>query len=194
MKALSPPARKALLILHVVSSVGWVGAVLVYLALGVAAVTSGDTGLVRAVYVVMDWASWVVLVPLAVTSLLSGILQSVATPWGLFRHYWVSFKLAITVLATVVLVAYTGTLSAFAEVASAVPSAGLDLTLLRSPSVIIHSAGALVLLLLATILGVYKPAGLTRYGQRQRRRQRATAGDRPKAPATEAGVARGPTD
>ena len=68
---LPSPARKAVLTVHIVSSVGWVGAVVVYLSLGVAAVASADTDLVRAAYLVMNWAAWVVLVPLAVTSLVS---------------------------------------------------------------------------------------------------------------------------
>ena len=172
--ALAAPVRKALLTVHVLSSVGWVGAVLVYLALGAAAVTSENMGLVRGVHVAMDWAAWVVLVPLAGASLVSGVMQSLATPWGLFRHYWVIFKLVITVIATVVLVAYTGTLDVFAKVASYDPFTSADLDVLRSPSVVIHSTGALILLLAATILGVYKPAGLTRHGQRVRQRQRAT--------------------
>lgn len=170
---LASPTRKALLTVHVLSSVGWVGAVLMYLALGVAAVTGDDTRLVRAVYLAMDWAAWVVVVPLAVTSLLSGIVQSLATPWGLLQHYWVIFKLVITVVATIVLLAYTATLDAFAQVATRDPLTSADLGVLRSPSVIVHSAGALILLLAATVLAVYKPAGLTRHGQRLRQRQRA---------------------
>lgn len=165
---LPPVLRKALLTLHVLTSVGWVGAVLVYLALGIAAATSSDAGLVRAVYLAMDLAAWAVLVPLALSSFVSGVLQCLLTSWGLFRHYWVIFKLVITAVATVVLISYTGTLRFFAEAAST-PA---DLTALRNPSVVVHSGAALVLLILTTVLGVYKPAGLTRYGQRQRRVQR----------------------
>ncbi|WP_379185975.1 hypothetical protein [Nocardioides astragali] len=91
---------------------------LIYLALGIAAVTSTDTALVRAAYLAMDWAAWVVLVPLAVASLVTGVVQSLVTRWGLMRHYWVIFKLAITVVATTVLVAYTGTLDQFASIAT----------------------------------------------------------------------------
>ena len=161
-------ARKATLTLHVASSVGWLGAVLVYLALGVAAVASDDRGLVAAVYVTMDWAGWVVLVPLAVSSVVTGVIQSFTSQWGLLRHYWVAAKFAITTVATAVLLAYTQTLSAFAEVAGGTPLTAADLSVLRSPSVIVHTAGALALLTLALVLAVYKPAGLTRRGQRQR--------------------------
>ena len=171
---LSTTTRKALLSLHVLSSIGWVGAVLVYLALGIAAVTSSDTTLIRSAYVAMDWAAWVVLVPLALASLGTGLVQSLATSWGLFRHYWVIFKLGITLVATAVLVTYTGTLEAYADVATRETFSPSDLELLRSPSVVVHSTGALILLSIATLLAVYKPTGLTRRGHRLRPRTRVS--------------------
>lgn len=160
--------RKASLTLHVASSVGWFGAVLVYLALGVGAVTSDDSALVAAVYVTMDWAAWVVLVPLAVASLVTGVVQSLVSPWGLLRHYWVVVKLVLTAVATAVLLAYTQTLSTFADVAARSPLTPGDLAILRNPSIILHTAGAIVALTLAIVLAAYKPAGLTRRGQRRR--------------------------
>ena len=160
--------RKATLTLHVASSVGWMGAVVVYLTLGVAAVSSDDTALVAGVYVTMNWVAWTVLVPLAVASLVTGIIQSLVSPWGLLRHYWVVVKLSVTTVATGVLLAYTQTLSTFADVAVRNPLTAADLAVLRSPSVIVHSTGALILLTLALVLAVYKPAGMTRRGQRQR--------------------------
>jgi hypothetical protein len=54
---------------------------------------------------------WFVLVPLSLASLLTGLVQSLGTPWGLFRHYWVLFKLLINVLATIVLLMYMQTLT-----------------------------------------------------------------------------------
>ena len=176
-----PRARKALLTLHVLVSVGWAGAVLVYLALGVAAATTDDTSLLRSAHVTMDWAAWVILVPLAAASLVTGTVQSLVTRWGLVQHYWVVFKLAITVVATAVLVAYTGTLDAFAEVAARESLSSEDLQLLGGGSVVVHSAGALVLLIAATLLAVYKPRGLTRRGHRLRRQALAatTATARP---------------
>jgi NADH:ubiquinone oxidoreductase subunit 6 (subunit J) len=157
-----------MLAVHVASSVGWLGAVLVYLAFAVAAVAGDDVTVRSSVYVAMDWAAWVVLVPLAVASLLTGVVQSLVSPWGLLRHYWVVVKLAVTLVATAVLVAYTQTLSAFAEVASMPPLSDADAEFLGSPSVLLHTAGALVLLTFALVLGVFKPAGLTRRGQRHR--------------------------
>lgn len=101
--------------------------VLVYLALGVAAVTSDDTALVAAVYVTMNWAAWVVLVPLAGASLVTGVVQSMVSPWGLLRNYRVVVKLVLTTGATGVLLAYTQTLATFADVAGRIPLTDGDL-------------------------------------------------------------------
>ncbi|MGW3352742.1 hypothetical protein ACWDA3_56440 [Nonomuraea rubra] len=162
MSTMSPPLRKLALTAHVTSSVGWLGAVLVFLALAIIGLTSSDSRTVRAVYLAMEPAAWYALVPLAGASLLTGVIQSLGTTWGLFRHYWVLFKLLINVGAVVVLLMYTETLRFLAGVAAS--NAGPDM--LRSPSVLIHTVLAVVLLLLATVLAVYKPRGRTRHGVR----------------------------
>jgi hypothetical protein len=81
--------RNLALTAHVTSSVGWMGAVLVFLALSVLGLTSRNDLTVRGAYLVMEPAAWLVLVPLAHASLLTGIVMSLGTTWGLFRHYWV---------------------------------------------------------------------------------------------------------
>jgi DMSO/TMAO reductase YedYZ heme-binding membrane subunit len=87
-----PRIRQFALTAHVTSSVGWLGAVLVFLALAVVGLRSGDAQTVRGVYLVMERAAWLVLAPLAFASVLTGIVQSLGTTWGLLRHYWVVFK------------------------------------------------------------------------------------------------------
>jgi hypothetical protein len=87
----------------------------------------------------------------------------------LFRHYWVLAKLVINLVATIVLLMYTQTLDTLAGVAT--ETTGPDLGVLRTPSVVLHAGAALLLLLLATALAVYKPRGLTRYGWRKQRPQ-----------------------
>jgi hypothetical protein len=161
--------RKLALTAHVVSSVGWLGAVAAFLALAVVGLTSQDAETVRGAYLVMEPAAWFVLVPLAVASLLTGLVQSLGTTWGLFRHYWVLFKLLINVVATTVLLVYMETFSSMAGV-SADPRADLDAV--RNISPVLHAALALLLLVVATVLAVYKPQGLTPYGRRKQRAQR----------------------
>jgi hypothetical protein len=166
---LAPRLRKLVLTTHVVFSVGWLGAIGGFLALAVAALTSGEIETVRATYLAMNLMGWFVLVPLAFASLLTGLVQSLGTYWGLFRHYWVVFKLLINVVATVVLLIYTQTLDSLADTARESDHA------LRSASPALHAAAALVLLLVATTLAVYKPRGLTPYGQRRQREAAQTS-------------------
>jgi len=170
-----PRLRRLVLTAHVASSVGWLGAVAVFLALGVAGLTSQDPQVVRAVYLAMEPAGWAVLVPLSFASLLTGLAQSLGTKWGLFRHYWIQVKLVINVIATIVLLLYMQTLGYLAGVAAQAPSSGGDLSGLRSPSPLIHAGLGMLLLLVAVTLSVYKPQGMTRYGQRKQHEQRAVS-------------------
>ena len=167
-----PLLRKFTLMAHVVSSVGWLGAVIIVLALALSAVSSDDPQTQRGVYLALDLTAWSALVPLALASLATGILQALATKWGLFRHYWVVVKLLITAFATVVLLLYTQTLDHLASVAAQTTLSEEDLGVLQTSSVVLHSAIALLLLLVATTLAVFKPAGLTGYGWRKQRQQR----------------------
>ena len=169
-----PRLRKLALTAHVATSVGWLGAVAGVLGLAIAGVASEEAQTVRAVYVAMEVTGWFVLVPLALASLLTGIVQSLGSKWGLVRHYWVVVKLFITLFATVVLLLYTQTLGYLADVATRTPPSPADLDLLRTPSVLLHSGVALLLLLAATTLAVYKPPGMTRYGRRRQARRPAT--------------------
>ena len=162
----SARVRRLALAAHVMSSVGWLGAVLAFLALAVVGLTADDARTVRASYLVMEPGAWLVLVPLAGASLVTGVVQGLVTTWGVFRHYWVVFKLVITVVSTGVLLVYMETFAGMADVA-ADPSAPLGTV--RNPSPALHAAVALVLLVAATLLAVFKPPGLTPYGRRTRR-------------------------
>lgn len=155
--------RRFVLTTHLACSVGWLGAVIVFLALAVLGMTSRSAQIVRGAYLVMEPAAWWVLVPLAAGSLLTGIVQSWGTPWGFFRHYWVVFKLTITIAATAILLIYMGT---FRQMAAAAGDPNVALSAVRNPSPALHSTLALLALLVATVLAVYKPLGLTAYGQR----------------------------
>jgi hypothetical protein len=164
----APRLRKFVLTAHVTASVGWLGAVAAFLALGVVSLTSEDAQTVRAAFLVMEPTAWFVLVPFAVASLLTGLIQSLGTVWGLFRHYWILFKLLINLGAIVVLLMYMQTLSYVADVAAQTTFSSDDLGETRI-SPVLHAALALLLLLVATVLAVYKPRGMTPYGQRKQR-------------------------
>jgi len=160
---MTPALRRFTFTTHITSSIGWVGAALAFLALAVIGFTSDDPVKVRGAYLLMAPAAWFVLVPLAHASLLSGIALSLGTTWGLFRYNWVVLKLGITVFATVILLIYMGT---FREMAGVAADPVVDLAVVRNASPILHAILALLLLLTATGLGVYKPLGMTAYGKR----------------------------
>jgi hypothetical protein len=175
---MTPRIRKFALTAHVASSVGWLGAVAGFLALAVAGVTSQEAQTVRAAYLTMELIGWFVLVPFALASLLSGLVQSLGTTWGLVRHYWVLAKLLINIFATSVLLLYMQTLGSLQDAAAETTLPGGDLDTLRSPSAVLHAGAALVLLIVATTLAVYKPRGLTPYGQRKQYELRTTSNAR----------------
>ncbi len=163
---LRPALRKLALTAHVSSSVGWLGAVVSSLALAVAGMVADDPPTVRSAYVNLELLGWYVLVPFSVAALLSGLVSAFGTPWGLFRHYWVLAKLVLNVFAAIVLLMYMQSLGHLARVASAT-SPDEDIAGLRSGSPVLHATAALVLLVVATVLAVYKPRGVTRYGWRR---------------------------
>lgn len=166
----TPALRRFTFTTHVTSSVGWLGAVLVFLALALIGLTSEDETTVRGVYLAMAPAAWFVLVPLAHTSLISGIVVSLGTAWGLFRHYWVAIKLLITVFSTIILLIYMGT---FRQMAGVAADPIVELGLVRNPSPLVHAILALILLVGATVLAVYKPFGVTPYGARKQEQSRS---------------------
>jgi hypothetical protein len=158
---MSPGLRKVALTAHVLSSVGWVGAVAGFLALAVVGISSAYTPSVRDVYLAMDLTTWYVIVPLAFASLGTGIISSVGTPWGLFRHYWVVIKLFVTAFSTIILMIHMRPIGALA---SAATKGNLDSTLRSSQELMVTaSAIAVLALIVLTALSVFKPRGVIAY-------------------------------
>jgi len=165
---MTPRLRKFALTTHVTSSVGWLGAVAVFLALAIAGMTGQDAQLMRAAYLAMELTTWTVILPLALLSLLSGVVSSLGTNWGLFRYYWVLLKLLITILATIVLLVHMQPIDLLAGVAAKTTVFRADLQSLQL-LMVTGSSAALVVLIVLTVLSVYKPRGMTQYGQRRQR-------------------------
>jgi hypothetical protein len=157
---MTPRLRKFALTAHITFSVGWIGTVIAYVALALAAKASQDVQMVRAAWIAMEFTGWYVIVPLSLASLLTGIIMSLGTSWGLFRQYWVLIKLLLTALCTIVLVLHMQQVSFLAGVAAKMDFADLR----RLPSELFHPGVGLLVLLVIVILSVYKPRGMTRYG------------------------------
>ena len=173
-----PRLRKFALAVHITLAVGWIGAVASYIALDVAAAASQDAQTLRAAYVTMEMIAWYVIVPFALASLLSGLVMSLGTWWGLFRHYWVLISLLLTIFATVVLLVETQTISTFRDIAADPTTSGDDLRALGNT--LVHSVGGTAVLLVILALNVYKPRGMTRYGWRKQQEEQRRASQRSK--------------
>ncbi|PAE36668.1 hypothetical protein [Bacillus sp. 7884-1] len=167
---MAPRLRKFALMVHITSSVGWIGAVVGFLVLAITGLTSQDDQMIRAAYISMELTAYFAIVPLSLASLLSGLVQSLGTQWGLFRHYWVLVKFLLTIIATIVLLLQLEPISYIASKAAETTLSSSDLRNARL-SLVVHSIGGLLVLLVVTSLSVYKPRGLTRYGWRKQHKQ-----------------------
>lgn len=163
---MNPHFRKFALTAHVIFSVGWLGAVVPYLALAIAGLTSRDAQMVRAAYLSMGLIGWFVIVPLSVAALLSGLVQSLSTQWGLFRHWWILAKLLLTAGAFLILLRHMQAVSRMSRLAGETILSGADFRALRV-QLVVHPAGGLLVLLAITMISVFKPWGMTAYGRRQ---------------------------
>ncbi|MEU9457396.1 DUF2269 domain-containing protein [Streptomyces sp. NPDC048312] len=158
MKPLKRSARRSLLVAHVAVSVSWLGLTVGLLTLGIAAFSTGDPATAqaatRAMKIFGDW----LIVPIALFSLVSGLVLALRTPWGLARHRWVWTKFWLTLI--------TVALSVFSlrpGIDEAAARGAVDIDLVVAPSV------ATATYLFVTAMSVLKPWGPTRRGRRLRR-------------------------
>jgi hypothetical protein len=165
---MTPRLRKFALTAHLTCSIGWIGAVLAYLALVVAATISQDSRTLQAAWIAMKLIGWYVIVPLALAALLTGVVMALGTPWGLFRHYWVLLSLVLTIFATVVFLVHIQTVSDVARRATETPSAAIG----GLPGEFVHAGIGMLVLLVIQVLNMYKPRGLTPYGWRKQQERR----------------------
>jgi len=135
--------RRLNLLLHVTSSAGWWGAVAAFLVLAITGMAGAPDAACRAMAV----TGWAAIVPLAALSSLTGLVLSLGGPWGLARHWWVLFKVVVTVPCSLLLVLHLRVLE------DCRPGAAAQMTL--------DAVLALVVLMVPLALSVYKPRGLT---------------------------------
>lgn len=152
MSGLSPRLRRLALVTHVAVSVAFPGAVACFLAMAIVGLL-GPPDLASAMYAGMQLITLCVVVPLCSASLLTGVICSLGTPWGLFRYWWVIVKLAATVVATAVLLLHLGPIDVLAH--TSMRSVGTQMQMALAAS------AALLLLVVLVILSIYKPRGTT---------------------------------
>lgn len=158
-----------MLTVHLAFSVGWIGAVVAYLVLGVSAATSAEAQTVLAAWIGMELIGWSAIVPLALGSLLTGLVMSLGTSWGLFRYYWVIITFVLTTFSVVILLLHMPDVSSVTQMGR--ETAGAQLV--GHGGDLLHPGLGLVVLLVITVLNVYKPRGVTPYGWRKQREQRS---------------------
>ncbi len=167
-RRVSSPVYKLLLTAHIIISVGWLGVVLAKLVLGLAAVTTSAPDVSAALYVSMNVLN-VAFPPVAIATIITGVLLSLGTKWGLLQHYWVVTKLVLTVgvIATAVQLG-----DRLVRQSAGVPDAPTVLGMAPVLALLISLAVVHLLMLgAATVLSVYKPWGKTWFGRREKAQQ-----------------------
>lgn len=170
---MTPRLRKFTLMAHITASLGWIGAVAAFIVLDVTTVFNDDAQVLRASYIGMDLITTWAIVPLAFAAFVTGIIMSLGTKWGLFRHYWVIVTLVLTVAATTVLLVQLSGIAYRADMAA--DPVTTDAELQAMGNMMLHSIGGTVVLLVITALNVYKPRGLTPYGWRKQQEEARVA-------------------
>ena len=162
VKPLKRPARRALLVVHVAASAAWLGLTLGLLALALTAATTESAPMIeaacRSMKVFTDW----LVIPVALLTLLSGLVLSLGTKWGLARHHWVFTKFWLTLSPSPRRSSrcVRGQCRGRNRRLGLTPADPLDLVM--GPVV---SFSAYVFM---TVISVLKPWGLTRRGRRLR--------------------------
>lgn len=160
---LDRPARRATLAVHVVAAAGWLGLTLGLLALAVTAITTDSATVieasVRSMKVFADW----LIVPLALATLLSGLVLSLGTPWGLARHRWVCTKFWLTLATTI-----ASTFALRPGVTDAAEAVTSGTGVINSTDLVAGPIVSLSAYVFMTVVSVLKPWGLTKRGRKQR--------------------------
>ena len=169
-----------MVVVHTVASVSWLALMLCLLTLATMALTTNDPDTVRSAYRAMGMLGDVLIIPLSLLTLLSGVVLALGTSWGLFRYYWVSTKFWLTLAATVASIfALTARLHDAVHAVARHPTgpvSAMNLGFLRYNVVIVPSV-ALMLYLANVMLSVFKPWGRRSGGRNSGRQQHR--GDRP---------------
>src|SRR5579863_7926456 len=170
---MTPRLSKFMLTTHIALSVAWVGAVAGFLALSIASLTSKNAEIVRGAYLSMNLIGVYVIVPLSFAALLTGLVQSLGTSWGLFRQYWTVLKFGLTVGAVVLLLLHEfGIATRLARYTLSLPAGVMPAAGSTGSQLAVDAGLAVLVLVVTTVLSVYKPWGLTRYGWRIQRKAR----------------------
>lgn len=157
---LTPAARQAVLVLHAVTGISWMGVDIALLVLLITARTTNDATLVVSGFNAIRMIVPVAVPPLSLGILVTGLLLGLGTPWGLVRYWWVLVKLILSLVMTILV---------FVSLVPAVNSIAVLSTTPMSADAVRASLGSLptqlmfppvvsfLMLGVATILSIFKP-------------------------------------
>lgn len=149
---MSPRARKANLLLHLIVSITWLGLDIGLLMLTITGLATEDPQTLRAAYISMRLFGDLLLIPAGLLTLVTGVVLALGTHWGLTRHYWVLVKVVLTLTAfTLTIFALRPGLHEAAEAAIATP---LDDT---GPDMLYPPIVSLAMYVTMAVLSVFKP-------------------------------------
>ncbi|HEX6359123.1 hypothetical protein [Actinophytocola sp.] len=162
-RRLTPPTRKWLLLLHVITSLGWLGLNVGNLTLTVTGLTTDDPTTQHIALGATYLVGGPLLVPVSLLAYTSGILLGFYSRWGVFRYRWVLVKFVLTTIA--VLLIPLSLLPGLEDVSALVSAAPANqLVDIGQHGASMLSAGIVSTTMYVTcaVLSVHKPWGRTR--------------------------------
>jgi hypothetical protein len=172
---LSPSARKLTLTIHIITAIGWIGVDFVLFVFALTGLTTDDPSTLATCYLAIEMFAVVLLVPLGVLSLASGLLLGWGSKYGIFRYHWVLWKLLLNlVLTTLVIVLLRPGVNEAADLVAGSPGTIPDELDQSRANLIFPPVVSITALTFATVLAVYKPWGRTKYGRRRLEAERRT--------------------
>ncbi len=157
---LSPGQRKLVVAAHIVVSVGLLGLSAAMFVLASVAALTTDLATTQAAYRAMGIFTRGVVQPVAIATLVTGVILSLGTRWGLFQHTWIVVKLVLTVTTILNGMLNLGPAVQRAIALTANASSASPPELGTTALVAIAVPGVNVLMLgAATVISVYKPWG-----------------------------------
>jgi uncharacterized membrane protein len=165
---LSPRSRKAVLLLHVVSAVGWLGLHLGNVTFAVTGLVTDDPVTQRTAFRAVDLLGGMLLIPISLVAFSTGVLLALGTRWGLVRYWWVMTKFVLTLIPVILIP--LSLLPGYRELAGLVNEAPADQVVdvgTLGPSLVVAAIVSTSMYLTSVTLSVFKPWGRTKWGKRR---------------------------
>lgn len=150
--------RKLTLTSHITFSVGWLGAIAVFIALAVTGLSTVNKQVAQSMYVAMEISTLYIIIPFCIASFITGLIQALGTKWGLFKYYWIIVKLFLTIAMTGLLFLHLKPISYLSGVAMDMSSNNVE-TSCTLIDLIVKASGAILALIAITTISIYKPWG-----------------------------------